>query len=251
MCSNLLVCKAVCQKIFTKVLLELLVGGQRASPVLVQCRTMRRSPGLSLSVWLWPLWALLPHAGMLEPNTSRCLAPVSFCSPDCLRGEIRKPWPHFGAGYHLLSAVFSLFKVWTPLPAPVMIFVSCWEVNWNIQLASAALASETARSQTGSKNELSCSSSSWCSECNYFCYCGYLFKHCWEEKSVVMEVTTHHTAFKAVVPHWKQICALRCLNTTHKPKGWASAQTHPHVAASSLLTKEVCPVLAHSQRGLL
>lgn len=48
MCSDLLVCKAVCQKIFTEVFLGLMVGGRRASTVLVQCRVVRGSPGLSL-----------------------------------------------------------------------------------------------------------------------------------------------------------------------------------------------------------
>lgn len=46
--------------------------------------------------WALPEWVggcecseQLPHAGMLEPNTSRCLVPVSnqiLCSSDCLRG---------------------------------------------------------------------------------------------------------------------------------------------------------------------
>lgn len=163
MCSDLLVCKAVCQKIFTKVLLGLMVGGQRASTVLVQRRAVGGSPGLSPSGWLRALRAVVPHAEMLEPNTSRCLVPGSnhsLCSPDCLRGGIRKPLPHFGAGYHLLSAVFSLSKVETPLPAPVTIFVSCWVANWDIQLASAALTSQTTRSLRLNKYELSCSSSS-------------------------------------------------------------------------------------------
>lgn len=107
MCSDLLVCKAVCQKIFTKVLLGLMVGGQRAS-------TVQGCEGALLSGWLGALRAeflsSLPCAGMSEPNTSGCYCSCERTqplSPDCLRGGIRKPLPHFGAGYTTQCWVFS------------------------------------------------------------------------------------------------------------------------------------------------
>lgn len=117
----------------------------------------------------WEHSAGLAQAEILEPRGSVPVSSHSLCSSACLRGGIRKPLPHFGAEYHLLSAVFSLFKVGTPLSAPVMIFVSCWIANWDLQLAPGALASETTRSLKLNKYELSCSSSSITSSvCNCF-----------------------------------------------------------------------------------
>lgn len=126
MCSDLLVCKAVCQKIFTEVLLGLMVGGQRASTVLVQCRAVRGSPGLSPSGWLWAPRAVLPRAEMLELSTSRCLVPVSnhsLCSPDfkCWDQEsLASFWGRIPPTQYCVS----LFN-WG-LPAPVTVLVSCW-----------------------------------------------------------------------------------------------------------------------------
>lgn len=154
---------------------------------------------------------------------------------------IRKPLPHFGSGYLLLCF---LCLRWG-LPFLPQLWSLCFAEK-QTGTYKAALDSETARSLRINKYGLSCSSSSIAMFCNCFCYCGY-FKRCWEEKSVVMEVTTHHAAFKAMVPHWQQICTLWYLNTTHKPRGWASEQTHSHTFP--LLTKEVCPVLTHSQGG--
>lgn len=190
----------------------------------------------------WEHSAVLPRAEVLEPSTGRGSVPLSshsLCSPACLRGGIRKLLLHFGAGYHLLSAVFSLFKVGTPLSAPVMIFV----------LLDSKLGHTAVPWCPGLRdNQIPWAQQIWvilqllkhhhvlCAIVST-CYCGHLFKHCWEEKPVMMEVTTHHSALAAMVPHWRQICALWYLNTIHKPKVWASAQTHPHsVEASSRLT---------------
>lgn len=108
-----------------------------------------REPWTLLSGWLRACCAILPHAETLESNLSRRLVSVSDhipCSPDFLQGGIRKPLLHFGTEYHLLSAVFALFKAGTPPPAPFMIFVSCWLSGWDAQLASALLGTETTRS---------------------------------------------------------------------------------------------------------
>lgn len=124
MSSDLLVCKAICQKMFTQVLLGLMVRGQAISTVLVQCRAVGGSPGLSLSGRPRVCWAILPCAETLEFSLSERLVPMINhipCSPDFLKGGIRKPLPHFGAWYHLLSAVFT----------PFMIFVSFWVSGWD------------------------------------------------------------------------------------------------------------------------
>lgn len=102
--------------------------------MLVQCRAVGGSPGRPLSGRLGPRWATLPHAETLEFILCRRLVSVSNhipCSPDFLKGGMRKPLPHFRTGYHLLRVVFALFKAGTPPPALFMISVPCWLSVWD------------------------------------------------------------------------------------------------------------------------